>query len=644
MRVIPARDEPATATAPAPAPTLVDADQTPTPRAPILRAALPESLRHFLHTESASAVLLAVATLVALVWANSDWSDAYESLWHTELSIRLGAAELAMDLSHWVNDGLMVVYFFVIGLEVRREVSVGELTSVRKVMLPTAAGLAGMAVPAALYLLVAGPDAAGAWGVVIGTDTAFLLGALAVVGPAIATQLRVFLLTLTVIDDIVAVSVIGVAYSHGLQPMALGLAGLGLVAVFLLGRARVRSSAVFVLLVAGTWLATVQSGVHAAIAGMLAGLLVPAFVPDRAEVEGTAGLMRAFRQSPMPEVGRTAQRGLARIISVNERLQTSLHPWTGFVVVPVFALANAGVDLRDGVLAEALTSRVTWAVVIGLVVGKAVGITGGALLGRKLGLGRLPQGVGWGHVAGGATLSGIGFTVSLLIIDLGIEDETLADEARVGVLLAAVLATLLGWLVFTLAAVLRDERDADLPRLLAEPVDPDVDHIRGPVDAPLTVVEYADFECPFCARATGLGPELRRRFGDELRYVMRHLPLTHVHPHAERAALAAEAAAAQGRFWEMHDLLFAQYQELELEDLLGYAGRLGLDVEQFARDLSEDALAARVRRDVASAEASGARGTPTFFVGERRHVGPHDADSLAAALEASRAEGAPPRT
>ncbi|MFN8077651.1 MAG: Na+/H+ antiporter NhaA [Kineosporiaceae bacterium] len=628
---------------PARAETTADAvqecrDVTPVPtRGSRWRAGLPDAVRQFLHTESAGAALLTLATIVALVWANSGWSDSYVSLWHTDASVRIGDASLAMSLQHWVNDGLMVVYFFVIGLEVRREVSVGELRRPRTMLVPLVAGVVGMLVPALVYLAVSGDRAPGAWGVVIGTDTAFLLGALAVVGPAVNNQLRLFLLTLTVIDDIVAVSVIGIAYSHGVDARALLLAALGLAAVALLGRLRTRGSGVYVALIALVWLATVQSGVHAAITGMLAGLLVPAFTPDRAEVESTAGLVRAFRQSPMPEVGRTAQRGLARIISVNERLQVSLHPWTAYLVVPVFALANAGVDLRGGVLTDALTSRVTWGVVAGLVLGKTIGITLGALGAVKGGLGRLPQGVGWGHVAGGAALSGIGFTVALLIIDLGITDEVIADEARVGVLLAAVLAPLLGWLAFFLAARLRGERDADLPRVLSEPVDPAVDHIRGPVDAPLTVVEYADFECPFCARATGLGPALRQRFGDELRYVMRHLPLTHVHPHAERAALAAEAAAVQGRFWEMHDLLFEHYDELELEDLLGYAARIGLDVERFARDLGDDArLAARVRRDVDSAQASGARGTPTFFVAGRRHIGPHDAETLAAALEASR--------
>jgi protein-disulfide isomerase len=338
----------------------------------------------------------------------------------------------------------------------------------------------------------------------------------------------------------------------------------------------------------------------------------------------------------MPEVGRSASMALAQAVSVNERMQIVLHPWAGYVIVPLFAVANAGVDLRGGVLGDAMTSPVTWGVVIGLVVGKLLGIGGGALGGVALRLGRLPQGVGPGQVLGGGALSGIGFTVSLLIIGLAFDSTELQDQATVGVLLALVLATAVGWVVFRLAAVLHGETSAGLPMTLALPVDPERDHILGPPSAPLTLVEYADFECPFCARATGVAREVREHFGDDLRYVIRHLALPDVHPHAELAAVAAEAAAKQGRFWEMHDLLFAHQDQLGRNDLAGYAGDLGLDVEAFLHDLDEQRLAARVREDVASAEASGARGTPTFFIGDRRHVGPYDTRTLIAELEAVR--------
>ncbi len=592
-------------------------------------------LRHFLATESGSALVLVVATAVALLWTNSPWSAGYTATWETAASIHLGTLGLEMSIGHWISDGLMVLFFFVIGLEVRRDLAIGELTDTRRVVLPLLAGFAGMLVPALLYLLIAPSGEAGAgWGVVIGTDTAFLLGTLALVGPSISTQLRVFLLTLTVVDDIVAVSVIGVFYAHSIDMVALAVALAGVVVLVLLSRFGVWRMWPYVLTTLLVWLATIASGVHASIAGMVCGLLIPAFSPRREVVKDAAIRFRAFRQSPLPEVGRSARDAVARAVSVNERMQLVLHPWTGYVVVPLFALANAGVDLRGGVFVEALTSPLTWAVVLGLVVGKFVGIGGGALAGARLRMGRLPQGVGPGQVLGGAALSGIGFTVSLLIIGLAFESAQLRAEATIGVLLSLVIATALGWVTFQLAARWHGETSAGLPTVLSRPVDPERDHIIGPVDAPLTVVEYADFECPFCAKATGASREVREHYGDRVRYVFRHLTLPEVHPHAELAAAAAEAAGAQGKFWEMHNQLFLHSDELELQDLAGYAGLLGLDVEEFLRDIDEQRHAARIREDVASAEASGARGTPTFFIGSQRHVGPWDARSLIEALDA----------
>lgn len=605
-----------------------------------LAGQLSAPLRQYLATESGGAALLLVATLVALVWANSPWSDAYSQLWGTELAVQLADWTLRMDLGHWINDGLMAVFFLVIGLEVRRDLSIGELTDRRKLRLPLLAGVGGMVVPALLYLLVnpAG-EAASGWGIVIGTDTAFLLGTLALVGPTTSTQLRVFLLTLTVVDDIVAVSVIGLVYSDSLNVAALAVALVALAVLVGLGRMKVWRTWPYAVTILVLWLATVASGLHASVAGMVAGLLVPSYTPRRQAVEQAARRFHAFRQSPLAHVGRSAQAALVQAVPVNERMQLVLHPWTSYVIVPVFALANAGVDLRGGVLGEALRSPVTWGIVLGLVVGKFVGIGCVALLGTRLGVGALPQGVGPGQILGGAALSGIGFTVSLLILGLAFGPE-LQDEATVGVLLSLVLATLLGWLVFKLAAVLHGETSAGLPVVLDRPVDLARDHIRGSATAPLTLLEYSDFECPFCGRATGVVAEVRAHFGDDLRYVMRHLPLPDVHPHAELAAAAAEAAGEQGRFWEMHDLLFEHQDELETEDLAGYAGAMGLDVERFLRDLDEEVHAERIREDVMSAECSGARGTPTFFVGERRHIGPYDAQTLIAELEASRQAGA----
>ncbi len=583
--------------------------------------------------ETGSAGLLLAATVLALIWANSPFSDQYLSLFSTEISFEVGDWSITEDLRHWIDEGLMAIFFFVIGLEVRHELSVGELTDRRRVTIPLIAGIGGMLVPALIFLLInPSGDAANGWGVVIATDTAFVLGALALVGPRASTQLRIFLLTLAIVDDIVAITVIGVFYSDEIDPVALSVAAACLILIALLPRLRVWQTSAYVGLGLVLWVAAFESGLHPTLAGMLAGLLVVSRPPDRGEVERAARSARAFRQSPLPEVARSATRSVSRAVSPNERLQTMLLPLAGYVIVPLFALANAGVDLRGGVLADALGSALTWGVVAGLVVGKTVGISLGALGGTRLGLGRLPRAVGGGQVIGGAALSGIGFTVSLLIVELAFDNAVSRDEAKVGVLLAAVLAVGLSWLAFRAAAVLRGETSASLPRRLDMPVDPGRDHIRGPVDAPLTLVEYGDFECPFCGRTTGAINELRRELGDDLRYVFRHLPLVDVHPHAELAAEASEAAADQGGFWQMHDLLYAHQGELDIEDLIGYAGHLELDVERFVSDVQSGRFAARVREDAASADASGAHGTPTFFIGDRRHVGPYDAMTLASEL------------
>jgi Na+/H+ antiporter NhaA len=595
-------------------------------------AQLSRPLRSFLSTEAAGATAMLGATLAALAWANSGWSGGYRALWGTELTVQIGSLSGATNLEHAINDGLLALFFFVIGLEVRSELSIGELTNRRRILLPTLAALGGMLFPALLYVLISSSAAAGGWGVVIGTDTAFLLGALALVGPRVSTQLRSFLLTVTVIDDIVAVTVIGFVYSGRLHPPMLAVAAVCVLFLVALSRAAVWRTFPYLVLAAGLWLAIVRAGVNPSFAGVIAGLTIAAHTPNRDAVEGAANVFRAFRQSPRVQAGRSVRQGISQALSVNERLQAVLHPWTSFLVVPLFALANAGVDLRHGVLGAALTSSVTWAVVVSLVVGKFVGIGVATLGGAGLGVGRLPQGVGPGHVLGGAALSGIGFTVSLLIAQLAFPNEAVRGQATVGVLIAAVLAAASGKLVFWLARSIRGEGDAELPRQLDRQVQIGVDHIRGPVDAPMTLVEYGDFECPFCAKATGVAADLRERFGADLRYVFRHLPLTTVHPHAGLAARAALAADQQGAFWPMHDMLFNHQDQLELVDLLGYAGNLGLDVEQFVRALDDPAIDERIRADLTSAEASGARGTPTFFIGERRHIGPYDAESLADAL------------
>ena len=596
-----------------------------------LVAQLSVPVRRFVRSESAGAGLMVAATVVALLWANSPWGASYEALWNTELSIRLGQRVIAQDLRQWVNDGLMVFFFFLVGMEMRRELSMGELTHRNRLTVPAIAALAGLAVPALIYLAfnAGGPGAAG-WGIPISTDTAFVLGVLALAGSRLPTQLRVFLLSLSVVDDIGALTVIAVFYSEDIDVFALAIAGLCVLVFLTLARLRVWRGPAYFAVGVVMWLAMYASGVHPTIGGVVLGLLVSAYPPRRTEVEQAGLLTQAFRQSPQVDLARQAKLSVERAVSPNERIGALLVPWSSYVVVPIFAFANAGVRLDDALLARAVRSPITIGVLTGLVVGKFLGVGLASTLAVKLRLGALSPGLGLADLWGGAALCGIGFTVSLFVADLAFDDPVLREEATVGVLAASVVAAALGSLL--LQVVVRLRGDVEQPTRLVPPVDPSRDHIRGPVDAPLTVVEFGGFECPFCGRATGVVEELRERFGDELRYVFRHLPLPDVHPHAELAAEAAEAAGAQGAFWAMHDRLFAHQDELTATDLVDHAAALGLDLERFARVLGDGTYGDRVRADVVSAEASGATSSPTFFVNGIRHTGPTTADELAAAL------------
>ena len=594
-------------------------------------------VREYVATENASAAVLLAATVAAVVWANSPWSGSYGRLWDTEVALSFGSAELTLDLRHWVNDGLMVFFFFVVGLEIRREFDMGELRERRRVATPVLAAIGGMVAPALIYVAInAGDPSVRGWGIVMGTDTAFALAVLMLVGGA-APRARAFLLTLVIVDDIVALAVIALAYTEDLSFSALGVA-LGLYGVILAMRASgVRHGVPYFLVGLGMWLAMLASGVHATIAGVAVGLLATAYPPSRQQLSQAGAIWRLFREEPTPEYARTASRTLALTISPNERLQHLFHPWTSFVIVPLFALANAGVELEGEVLRDAASEPILIGIVVGLVVGKPLGILGATWLVSRSSLGGLPRTVAWPSLAGAATVAGIGFTVSLLIADITFTGRQL-EEAKLGILGASVLASLAAWAVFAVVRRLprRDEAPGGVaPPIqdLAEDVDPEVDHIRGPLDAPVTLVEYGDFECPYCGRAEPVVRELVRTFGNDLRYVFRQLPLVDVHENAATAAEAAEAAAAQGRFWEMHDLLMPEGASLIYPDLMRYAADIGLDVERFGDDIRSRRHALRIARDVASADASGAAGTPAFFVNGRRYQGSHDVDALAAAIE-----------
>ena len=598
-------------------------------------------LRQFLRTETGSAVVLLAATLAALAWANAD-VGSYTSVWHTRLEIRVGGAVVAQDLRGWIDTGLMTFFFFVVGLEARREFDMGELRERRRFALPAAAGVCGMVVPVAIYLAFnAGRSGAHGWGVAMSTDTAFALGLLALVGPRFPDRLRAFMLTVAVVDDLVALLVIAFAYSSHVRIGPLVIAGGFFVAIVVVFVVQLRVGLICLLLGTGAWVALHESGVDPVVVGLAIGLLTFASASSRSDLERATDLFRLFREQPTPELARSAQIGLATAISPNLRLQQLFHPWTSYAIVPLFALANAGVKVDGPFLAHAYSSPVTLGILFGYLVGKPAGVVGGTALTSRASRGLLRPPVGWVAVAGGGAIAGIGFTVSLLIAALAFHGTQLED-AKVGVLSAAFCAAALTWLVFRTTALLpkplriRALVGAAEPLVdLAVPVDAGRDHIRGPEEAPITLVEYGDFECPFCGRAEPILRELLADEGD-VRYVWRHLPLNDVHPSAQLAAEASEAAAEQGAFWEMHDALLAA-DDLRPHKLVAIAQQLGLDSDRFADDLREHTQAARIAEDVDSADLSTVSGTPTFFINGKRHYGAYDIGALKTAVGAARA-------
>ena len=598
-------------------------------------------LKRFLATETGGAAVLVAAVLIALVWANVD-ARSYASVWGTPISVSVGGMGISLTAVAWINSGLMAFFFFVVGLEARREFDLGELRERRRLAVPLLAGFGGMLVPVAIFLAInAGSGAGRAWGTAMSTDTALALGIFALAGRRLPNRLRVFLLTVTVVDDFIALLVIGAGYSASVQPVAL-LVAVGFFALVLLAKATsVQVGLVYFLLAVACWVAVLKSGVDPIVVGLAMGLIAYAYPAGRDQLERATDLFRRFREQPTAELAREARTGVRRALSPNDRLQEIYHPWSSYLIVPLFALANAGVAVDPTTLGRAFTSPVTLGIVAGYVFGKPIGIAGFTWLVTGLSRGRLRPPVGWASVIGAGTVSGVGFTVSLLIANIALHGDDLR-AAKIGILTTGLVAAGTTWGVTRVVAWLPRPRraralygTANLIVDLSVPVDPDRDHIRGPAESPVTLVEYGDFECPYCGRAEPIVRQLLADFGD-VRYVWRHLPLTDVHPQAQLAAEAAEAAAAQGNFWGMHDKLFRHQDALGPRDLARYAGELGLDVEQFRHDLDERRGASQVAADIESADTSSVSGTPTFFINERRHYGAYDIDTLSAAVRTAR--------
>jgi NhaA family Na+:H+ antiporter len=417
-------------------------------------------VREFLRVETAGSVLLLAAAVIALVWANSPWSSAFENFWHATITLDLGVLTRGESLQHWVNDALMVIFFFVVGLEIKYELVHGDLRDPKTAALPIVAAVGGMAVPAAIYAaVVGGGDGSSGWGIPMATDIAFAVGVLGLLGRRIPSPARLFLLTLAIVDDIGAILVIAVFYTADLDLAWLAVA-VGLLLVMAGMRLlRIWVVPAYVAVGAVAWLATLESGVHATLAGVAIGLMTPATPLLKESVAREyAQEALADRELDADELHRLRFL-LNESVSMVERLQTRLHPVSAYVVLPVFALANAGVDLGGGVLGDALDSTVAFGITLGLVLGKPVGIVVFAFLAIRLGLGRLPEDTGWRMLTGLGAVGGIGFTVSLFIAGLSFPgDPLLTGEAKVGILVGSLLAAAVG-----VALLLFATRRPDVP-------------------------------------------------------------------------------------------------------------------------------------------------------------------------------------
>ncbi len=422
--------------------------------------AVARPMARFLAQETASGVLLLLATAAALIWVNSPWGETYHQFWETHLSINLGSFHiLDLSLHAWVNDALMALFFFVVGMEIKSELVDGDLADPRVAALPAFGAIGGMLVPAALYLVFnAGGEGSHGWGIPMATDIAFAVGVLALVGPKVPHALKLFLLTLAIVDDIGAILVIAVFYTTSISFAWLGLAVGVTVFIVALRPLRVWYQPLYVTLGSIVWFATHESGVHATIAGVALGLLAPARpLLGHRTFEGVEDVLSG--DTADPERLRDARFKLRETVPVTTRLTTLLSPWTSFVIVPIFALANAGVALSTDALGGALSSTVTLGIVVGLVVGKPLGIYVFSLAALHLRIAQLPSGLRPVQLLGAGVVAGIGFTVALFIASLAFEDRALAEEAVIGILVASVAATLIGWLI--LRSVGEDEAETE---------------------------------------------------------------------------------------------------------------------------------------------------------------------------------------
>jgi NhaA family Na+:H+ antiporter len=433
------------------------------PRGPLDR--FRELFARYTATEAAAGFVLFLFTVSALALSNSPWAAPYSSLWETRIGIEIGPWEHARSLRDWINDGLMTLFFFLVSLELKRQLVLGELRNPRMAALSIAAALGGMLAPATLYLLIeAGGEGRGGWGTVMATDTAFVIGCLALLGARIPQSLRVFMLSLAIVDDLGAIVVVAIGYGSAIDWAALTLAGIGIAVVRMMSALGVRSFPVYFALGAVIWLAVDACGIHPTVTGVILGLMTPArrWVSDE-RLYSILGQVIAHPDSDEGsgdtknrETLQAAEIAARESMSATERLEIALHPWVGFVILPIFALANAGVPLA----ADGFSGSIVLAVLVGFVVGKPVGILTFSWIAVRMGIAMRPAGLGWGALAGAGMLAGIGFTMALFIAQLAFREE-LIDSAKLGILLASVVSAVSG--LGVLAWVTRGRRHPEAP-------------------------------------------------------------------------------------------------------------------------------------------------------------------------------------
>lgn len=421
---------------------------------------LTRPLQEFLHQEASGGILLIIGTIIALVWANSPFADSYHHLWNIYLSINVGELGLNYSLHYWINDGLMVIFFFIVGLEIKRELLVGELSSIKKASLPIAAALGGMIFPALIYTIFNfGSESSSGWGIPMATDIAFVVGILALLGKRVPLALKIFVLALAIVDDLGAVLVIAIFYTSNISLTSLMIAGGFITLLIIMNRMGVRSLLLYTLVGIVLWLAFLKSGVHATVAGVLLAFTIPASARintkkftdetdslikdfDNAGEHGENVLTNEERLSIVDQIENNCE----KILTPLQRFEHGLHPWVSFFIIPVFALANAGVSISNG-LFSTLTNSVSIGIILGLFIGKQIGIFSFSYLAVKFKLASELEGVGWTKIYAAAILAGIGFTMSLFIANLAFSSQELLDTAKVGILAASLLSGIVGFII-----------------------------------------------------------------------------------------------------------------------------------------------------------------------------------------------------